>query len=203
MKKANKNKQIEIKNRVLYSILIIIVTLCVIVGVSYAAFKFQQTGTKDNQVTSGTLILELDDEEGTTVSLTGAMPTSDTKGKTLTPYTFTLRNTGTLNSRYRIKLEVDNAAITKDKCEANLLDAHNIRLVLTKNDSMQDVTNYDSLTDSVIDEDILNANDSNDYELRMWIDSSVTDPALVNGKHFHVKVVVDAIQDNYMDFSDM
>ncbi len=203
MKKTKVSEEVAVKNRIIYSILIIIVSLCVILGVSYAIFRYQKLGTKNNDVTTGTLILELDDQQGTTISIGDAMPTADSKGKTSTPYTFTLRNTGTLNSKYRVKLVVDNEAIAKDKCGSNLLDAANIKLVLTKNNAMQTVTTYNALTDSVIDTGVINSGAHNDYQLRMWIDSTITNPALVNGKHFHVKVVVDAIQDKYMDFSDM
>ena len=119
----------------MYSIIIIIASLCVILGVSLAIFQYNRTGEEPNEVTTGTLILTLDDSMGSGINVENAMPTSDEVGKTSTPYEFTLENVGTLTSNYRIRVVNDEEAIQEDGCSSNLLDYSQIRYLFTSNGS--------------------------------------------------------------------
>lgn len=195
MKKKVDKKKNERDNRVLFSIVIIIFTLCVIAGVSYAIFNYSKAGTKPNKLTTGTLILVLDDSMGSALSIKNAMPTADRLGSEQTPYQFTLENTGSLNSNYRITLVDDMDTINKDGCQNKLLSRNQIRYMLTKNNSNGSIDYLSNATNQVIDMGNIASLTKNTYQLRMWIDSSITNPADINGKHFHVKVKVEAIQE--------
>ena len=195
---TNSNKQKN--NRVLYSIIIIIASLCVILGVSLAGvslaiFQYNRTGEEPNEVTTGTLILTLDDSMGSGINVENAMPTSDEVGKTSTPYEFTLENVGTLTSNYRIRVVNDEEAIQEDGCSSNLLDYSQIRYLFTSNGSDGAIQYLSDLNNGQLEKRI-------EYSLRLWLDSSITNPNEVNGKHLHVKIMVEAIQGSNVEFDD-
>ena len=79
-------------------------------GVSYALFSVVLEGTKKNKITTGNLSLELLNESGNTIEgdvigLENAVPVLNEEGMQNTPYTFTIRNNGTLDTEFSIKLE--------------------------------------------------------------------------------------------------
>ena len=51
-----------------------------IVGISYAAFKFTGLGNQPNTITTGAITMEYE-ESTNTISMTGALPTTDATGK--------------------------------------------------------------------------------------------------------------------------
>ena len=51
-----------------------------LIGVSYAAFRFMGEGAKLNKITTGSITMEYT-ESSNTISLTGALPTTDETGK--------------------------------------------------------------------------------------------------------------------------
>ena len=51
-----------------------------IVGISYAAFKFVGLGTKPNTITTGAITMEYT-ESTNTISMNNALPTTDATGK--------------------------------------------------------------------------------------------------------------------------
>lgn len=184
------------KNRVLFSILIIIASLCVIVGVTYAAFQYQRSGEEKNKFTTGTLILKLDESMGEAISLENIVPMYDGVGLTQSPYQFSLRNEGTLASTYKIKLVYDQDQITEDNCGTKQLSYSQVKYGLEKNSVANIPSLLDTLSDYVIDAGTLLPGEENTYALRLWLDQSITNPADINGKHFHVRVQVEGAQTN-------
>lgn len=203
-KNTNKSKKKhENNNRVIFSVIFIILTIFIIAGVSYAAFNYLKPGEQKNQIKTGTLIVTLDDETATGISIEGAMPTSDIVGKTLSPYKFTIENEGTINSNYRIKIVDDSDAIQNDGCESKLLEYDQVKYALVKNGVEQEPLYLNADENGIIDFGTIAPNGKNTYELRLWIDSEITNPVDINGKHLHIKIRVDAIQDKYTDFDDI
>ena len=68
------------KKQLLLSIGLVLILALMIVGISYAAFKFTGTGKKENTITTGAITMEYE-ESTNTISMTGALPTTDTTGK--------------------------------------------------------------------------------------------------------------------------
>ncbi len=60
---------------------LIIVMILAIIGVSYAAFSYSKTGTKLNSITTGSITMTYEETDNT-ISLNGALPTTDATGKT-------------------------------------------------------------------------------------------------------------------------
>lgn len=100
------------KKNVLIISSIMIAVLILAIGGAYALFTMSQTSTKVNTVTVGSLTMTLTDNA---VSLTNAVPQSDTSGKTNTAYNIAVKNTGTLGAKYNICL-VPTVDLTATSC---------------------------------------------------------------------------------------
>ena len=74
--KDNNSKQ------VLLSVLGVAILVVAVVGVSFAAFTFSQTGEKTNTITTGTITMNYTESDNY-INLTNAMPMNDTTGAAL------------------------------------------------------------------------------------------------------------------------
>jgi len=123
-----KKEKITVLRRIFYNKKTIVLSLIVlliiaVVGVSYALWQVVLQQTDTNVITTGCLKLTLT-EETDAINLENVTPISDTDGKTLLPYTFTLENICAVDTNYVINLETI-AASTKDKILAdNHVKAH-------------------------------------------------------------------------------
>ena len=68
------------KKQLLLSIGLVLILVLMIVGISYAAFKFVGLGNKPNTITTGAITMKYT-ESTNTISMTGALPTTDATGK--------------------------------------------------------------------------------------------------------------------------
>ena len=60
-------------------IVVLVVMILAIVGVSYAAFSYGKTGEKVNSITTGSITMTYTETDNT-ISLSGALPTTDKTG---------------------------------------------------------------------------------------------------------------------------
>ncbi len=195
------------KNNRWLAILFLAVVL-VALFVAYAIFTYQKTGTKQNELTTGTLVLKLDETKGNAIDLSNVVPVLDETGLETDPYQFTLINEGSLSAQYRIRLEYDEDAMAADGCTDKTMAYSQVKYALWKqNNTTDDASQNDpallsTLTDHILDAGTLTAGDSNDYALRLWIDSQVGDNGAdeINGKHLHVRLVIDAIVEGHTDW---
>ena len=104
------------KADIVAKILGIILGIVFVLGISYALYMVTIYGKKENKIITGTLRLELIDtdkenpEKYTNINIDNAYPISDKEGLATTPYTFTLKNTGNIDSKYTISLEVNDTS---------------------------------------------------------------------------------------------
>lgn len=182
-------------NKNLVAILVILIMLtCVITG-STAIFLTIKNGQRINKLSTGTLILQLNEDKG--INLVTAVPMSDTKGMETTPYTFSIKNTGTVNAQYKISIIDDEEGYKEDGCTQNKLPWSNIKYELIKNNESLN-PKIISKSDGVIDSGILNMLSINYYSLRLWIDSDSTNEIM--GKHFHGKIKIEGIMEGHTNY---
>ena len=126
------------KKQLLLSIGLVLILVLMIVGISYAAFKFTGLGNKPNTITTGAITMEYK-ESTNTISMNNALPTTDATGKVrLTAgeyFDFTLSGTikGTENINWEIAAE-DVTTGTKK------IDGKYIKLYLTSLDENNNET---------------------------------------------------------------
>ena len=126
------------KRQLLLSIGLVLVLVLMIVGISYAAFKFTGLGTKPNTITTGAITMEYK-ESTNTISMNNALPTTDATGKVrLTAgeyFDFTL--SGTIKGSENINWEIAAEDVTTG---TKKIDGKYIKLYLTSLDENNNET---------------------------------------------------------------
>ena len=128
----------EEKKRLLLSIGLVLILVLLIVGISYAAFKFTGTGKKENTITTGAITMKYT-ESTNTISMNKALPTTDATGKVrLTAgeyFDFTL--SGTIKGSENINWEIAAEDVTT---ASRKIDGKYIKLYLTSLDGNNNET---------------------------------------------------------------
>ena len=166
---------------------LMLVLIIAIIGVSYAAFRFTGEGQKINSITTGSITMTYE-ESSNTISLNGALPTTDATGKTrLNPgeyfdFTVSSQISGDVNINYEI------SAKDVTSSDGKKIDGSNIKLYLTR---LTDNGEEELMTPKTYNEEStsnsftgrpsgemslytssMNSSESNNYRLRMWVDEN-------------------------------
>ena len=190
------------KKQLLLSIGLVLILVLMIVGISYAAFKFVGEGKKLNTITTGAITMEYT-ESTNTISMTGALPTTDATGKVrLTAgeyFDFTIKSSiqGNANINWEIAAEDITASSKK-------IDGKNIKLYLTKlnGDKEEEVMApkvYNASTSAntktgrpsgvmSLATGTMSTSETTNYRLRMYVDEDYNPQGDGGGLSFSVKI---------------
>ena len=131
-------EKMEKKRQLLLTIGLVLVLVLMIVGISYATFKFAGTGQKENTITTGAITMKYT-ETTNTISMNNALPTTDATGKVrLTEgeyFDFTL--SGTIKGSENINWEIAAEDVTTG---TRKIDVKYIKLYLTSLDANNNET---------------------------------------------------------------
>ena len=192
------------KKQLLLSIGLVLILVLMIVGISYAAFKFVGLGQKPNTITTGAITMEYT-ESTNTISMTGALPTTDATGKVrLTKgeyFDFTIKSSikGNTNINWEIAAEDITASSAKK------MAGKNIKLYLTKLDSTGAETQvmapkvYNASTSAntktgrpsgvmSLATGTMSTSETTNYRLRMYVDEDYNPQGDGGGLSFSVKI---------------
>ena len=190
------------KKQLLLSIGLVLILVLMIVGISYAAFKFTGLGNKPNTITTGAITMEYE-ESTNTISMTGALPTTDATGKVrLTAgeyFDFTIKSSiqGNANINWEIAAEDITASYKK-------IDGKNIKLYLTKlnGDNEEEIMApkvYSATTSAntktgrpsgvmSLATGTMSTSETTNYRLRMYVDEDYNPQGDGGGLSFSVKI---------------
>lgn len=92
------------KQMMILSLVGIVILVLAVIGISFAAFNYSQTGSKENTITTGVIKMSYNNPTNG-INITNALPTTDTTGKALTgtnnvfdfTVTATITGTATIN----------------------------------------------------------------------------------------------------------
>ena len=193
----------EKKKQLLLSIGLVLILVLMIVGISYAAFKFTGLGNKPNTITTGAVTMEYE-ESTNTISMTGALPTTDATGKVrLTAgeyFDFTIKSSiqGNANINWEIAAEDITASSAKK------MNGKNIKFYLTKltGDNEEEVMApkvYSASTSAntktgrpsgvmSLATGTMSASETTNYRLRMYVDEDYNPQGDGGGLSFSVKI---------------
>ena len=192
------------KKQLLLSIGLVLILVLMIVGISYAAFKFVGQGKKENTITTGAITMEYT-ESTNTISMTGALPTTDTTGKVrLTKgeyFDFTIKSN--IQGNANINWEIAAEDVTPSS--AKKMAGKNIKLYLTKLDSTGAETQvmtpkvYSATTSAntktgrpsgvmSLATGTMSASETTNYRLRMYVDEDYNPQGDGGGLSFSVKI---------------
>ena len=191
------------KKQLLLSIGLVLILVLMIVGISYAAFKFVGEGKKPNTITTGTITMEYT-ESTNTISMTGALPTTDATGKVrLTAgeyFDFTIKSS--IKGNANINWEIAAEDVTPSS--AKKMDGKNIKLYLTKltGDNEEEVmapkvysadttaNTYTGRPSGVMSlaTGTMSTSETTNYRLRMYVDEDYNPQGDGGGLSFSVKI---------------
>ena len=171
----------ERKKYIIISVVIILISIVALIGASYALLTMTIEGDKKITLTAG--ILKVDFEDGNYINLENTAPMTDREGQKLTPYTFTITNTGNINAYYHVSLEEE---------ATNTLTNNYLKMRLTNNQGYDSgvvkVSDYGAGTFDIKSEETLEPEDTVTYTLWMWLDNDADNSA--QGKEYKSKIVV-------------
>ncbi len=185
----------ESKKKKFIIVLPILVGTVLLVGISYAWLMLTLNGESSNAVKGGNLSLVLDDTMTKGIQIEGALPMSDEVGKRQDPYHFTLTNNGTVSSKYTIYLDEVEIDDGEEKLAEELIKIHRFKHeVYDLTDKISDLKAGDQENSYIIDEGYIYPDKTYEFDIRLWLDSEITDPTLIAGKIFKGKIRVEGEQ---------
>jgi hypothetical protein len=180
------------KRNIVLSVIAILLTISIIIGISYAYWVARVTQSSSNIVNSDCLNLTLTDQNP--ITLEKAYPLSDSEAQELTPYTFTVTNTCNLSVTYDVTLEImDETDRLASKYIALQVDDEAKRLLSRYSEvtpTYKDET-YTAVEARGIKTGTLAGGESITYSIRLWMDESVTSEDSMN-KFFTSKISINA-----------
>ena len=184
-------------------IVVLIVMVIAIVGVSYAAFNYSRIGSI-NSITTGAITMTYE-ETSNTISLNGALPTTDKTGMVrLNPgeyfdFSISSKITGDVNINYEISAKDITTSDRK-------IDGSNIKLYLTKlnRDNEEALMVPETYNEEASENTYtgrpsgemslytssMNSSESNNYRLRMYVDEGYNPQGDGGGLTFTVQINV-------------
>ena len=197
MKTNNKRKEVIIIG------VLLLLMIVIIVGISYAAFQYGKTGTKLNSITTGSITMSYEETDNT-ISLSGALPTTDKTGTVrLNPgeyFDFSVSSeiVGDVNINYEISAK---------KEDGNTINGEYIKLYLTRltddgkeealmvPETYNEESSANDYTGRPVNEmslytSSMNSSESNNYRLRMYVDESYNPQGDGGGLTFSVRINV-------------
>ncbi len=177
------------KKYIIAAVLIVLVSVIALIGTTYAFLTMTIEGDKTITLRAG--VFKVDFTEGDSINLDNAAPTSDSKGQSQTPYTFTITNEGNLTAYYHVLMEEDSA---------NTLANSYLKMRITGSNGYDSgvvkVSDYGTGTFEIISENELAVDASVTYNLWMWLDENADNSA--QGKTYKSKIVVESFDRSQM-----
>ena len=181
------------KKLVLLMVIGIMLSISLLVGVSYALWSNTHVQEGQGIVESG--CFSTDFSEVNSISLNNSYPISDSKGMSSTPYQFTITNTCSVDAKYEVNFEVlGSSTLNSDYVKLAINDIKDI----LSNYEVKDSTINGALSSNNIASGWLKAEQSVTYNLRLWIDEATT-LEQGEGKSLNGKVVVVSVGDELND----
>jgi hypothetical protein len=182
-----------------WMVLGISVMIILVIGVSYAYWHVTKSQEEINQIASGCLDIELV-SNSKEIKLENAYPILNSEGVKLAPYTFTITNTCSIFLSYELTLNMLLESTLNSRYIAAVLDQNNVKK-LSEYEEVEPLTGYQE--SRVLQRGFLASNESETYDLRLWMDESVTieDTAAMN-TIFQGKIAVTAVPSQYRTLAD-
>ena len=191
----------RLKYKILLAIITVGIGICLMTYQSYALWVATYTGG-ENIVNVGCFEIEFT-EQTSSIGLNNTYPVSDTKGLTTEPYTFTIKNTCTIDAAYDVTL---NTLTT------NTMQKNWIKYAIQESTETKPTTginlgtnnNYNTATEELqianLDESIIIASgelkeeESVTYNLYLWMDETTGNEAMNTRFEGSVNIITSAIK---------
>lgn len=139
-------------------------------SVSYALWFAAKEQTGMNQIKSSCFNISLENEKNE-INLQNSFPILNEEGKKLVPYSFTITNTCDIFASYTITLDLLEDSTTPTKYIASMVNNEAIEILGNREESALESGVKER---RVLAKGSLGSGDSDDYNLRLWVDEGVT-----------------------------
>ena len=175
------------------------VSICLLIllgiGLSYSMWNMRVSQETDNVISTTDCFDITLANQSNAIKLDNAYPITDTKGKTLTPFTFSIKNVCDTAVAYTVSLE---------NLEETTLASDYLKIMVNNNEpqllnglSTTDVVNTTSIESRVLDTGTLFKNNTKEYSIRLWIDYNTTLDDLNNEtKVLKSKIIIKGVPSN-------
>ena len=179
----------------------VLLIFSLVIGISYAAWRLTLTQTNQNELASS--CFDITFEEENSILLENTFPMYDEDGKTLTPYTFTIKNNCDSYADYTVNLEILNTSTLNEEYLKIMIDDNNPVLISTLQEGEISLANASKSYQ--IGTGALDKNASKTYNLRVWLDENVTtETEGVQNSNWSAKITINAqYTDHLPTFCDM
>ena len=181
------------------NIMFVGVSICLLIllgiGLSYSMWNMRVSQDTDNVISTTDCFDITLANQSNAIKLDNAYPITDTKGKTLTPFTFSIKNVCDMAVAYTVNLE---------SLKGTTLASDYLKIMVNNNEpqllnglSTTDVVNTTSVESRVLDTGTLFKNNTKEYSIRLWIDYNTTLDDLNNEtKVLKSKIIIKGVPSN-------
>ena len=181
------------------NIMFVGVSICLLIllgiGLSYSMWNMRVSQDTDNVISTTDCFDITLANQSNTIKLDNAYPITDTKGKTLTPFTFSIKNVCDTAVAYTVSLEsLKGTTLASDYLKVMV---NNNEPQLLNGLNTTDVVNTTSIESRVLDTGTLFKNNTKEYSIRLWIDYNTTLDDLNNEtKVLKSKIIIKGVPSN-------
>ena len=175
------------------------VSICLLIllgiGLSYSMWNMRVSQDTNNVISTTDCFDITLANQSNAIKLDNAYPITDTKGKTLTPFTFSIKNVCDTAVAYTVSLEnLEGTTLASDYLKVMV---NNNEPLLLNSLSTTDVVNTTSIESRILDTGTLFKNNTKEYSIRLWIDYNTTLDDLNNEtKVLKSKIIIKGVPSN-------
>ena len=175
------------------------VSICLLIllgiGLSYSMWNMRVSQDTNNVISTTDCFDITLANQSNAIKLDNAYPITDTKGKTLTPFTFSIKSVCDTAVAYTVSLEsLEGTTLASDYLKVMV---NNNEPLLLNGLSTTDVVNTTSIESRVLDTGTLFKNNTKEYSIRLWIDYNTTLDDLNNEtKVLKSKIIIKGVPSN-------
>ncbi len=183
--------------RYIIPVIFVILLLVITVGLSYAMYTFTGSGTKENVIQTGHIVITFNDVNN--IKLQNRYPETDSEGlantDTNSQMTFTVTSdiTGSTKVNYALGITdiQEGATLTQDYIKIYLKKGNNVATGFTENkgeliSSFKPLYIENVMTSHVLLTDVISGSEVHTYTLKAWIDENYKLPIIARSEKYEV-----------------
>ena len=145
----------------------------------------------DIDYSSESLDITFHEKNGADVTITKAIPVSDSVGLSSTAYTFTIKNNLTEAVNYQVKLVEDIEKVVEDLCVEQQIPKELLKISIKEDNLKNVIYTVSELQDGILDSDVMEPLEEKNYSIRVWVGNSDT---LIIGSNLHYHGMIQVIE---------
>lgn len=156
------------------------VLLIAVISTYYIYNKY--TGSREIDFSSKSLDISYHDKQENTITITKAIPVTDSVGLSSNSYVFTIKNNLTERVNYKVKILDDIKSIINDNCEEKQIPKEDLKISIKEGNKSNEIYHLSELEDNIILDTHIDALNKETVTIRVWVDK---DSNISTDSHYH------------------